>query len=52
MSRVYFASELETAATWWRIHRRDGISLGFTTHDRDLWFGGILHRAAPGMLPS
>lgn len=52
MSRVYFASDLETAATWWRIHRRDGISLGFTTHDRDLWFGGILHRAAPGMLPS
>lgn len=52
MSRVFFAGELDTAATWWRIFRRDGVALGFTTHDRDLWFDGILHRAAPGMLPS
>ena len=52
MSRVFFAEELDTAASWWRIHRRDGVTLGFTTHDRDLWFGGVLHRAAPGMLPS
>ena len=52
MSRIFFANELETAATWWRIYRRDGVTLGFTTHDRDLWFGGIRHCAAPGMLPS
>ena len=52
MSRVFFAGELETAASWWRIFRRDGVTLGFTTHDRDLWFGGVLHRAAPGLLPS
>ncbi len=50
--RSFFAAGLETAASWWRIHRRDGVTLGFTTHDRDLWFAGILHRAAPGMLPS
>ena len=52
MSRAFFASELDTAASWWRIYRKDGVTLGFTTHDRDLWFGGVLHRAAPGMLPS
>lgn len=52
MSRVFFSQDLETAASWWRIHRKDGVTLGFTTHDRDLWFGGVLHRAAPGMLPS
>ena len=52
MSRIFFASDLDTAASWWRIYRRDGVTLGFSTHDRDLWFGGILHRAAPGMLPS
>lgn len=52
MGRVFFAGALETAASWWRVHRRDGVTLGFTTHDRDLWFDGILHRAAPGMLPS
>lgn len=52
MSRVFFAGELDTVATWWRIFRRDGVCLAFTTHDRDLVFGGIRHRAAPGMLPS
>lgn len=52
MSRVFFASELEGVATFWRIHRRDGVTLGFTSHDRDLRFDGVLHRAAPGMLPS
>ena len=52
MSRTFFAAELDTAASWWRIHRKDGVTLGFTTHDRDLWFGDVLHRSAPGMLPS
>ncbi|NMW32825.1 DUF2163 domain-containing protein [Altererythrobacter sp. RZ02] len=52
MSTVFFASELEGVATYWRVFRRDGVTLGFTSHDRDLWFGGINHRAAPGMLPS
>ena len=52
MSRVYFAQELETVATFWRIERRDGVALGFTSHDCDLWFDGLLHRAAPGMVPS
>lgn len=52
MSRVFFRSELEGVATFWRILRRDGVTLGFTGHDLDLWFDGILHRAAPGMAPS
>lgn len=52
MSRVWFSQPLETVATFWRVIRRDGVALGFTAHDRDLWFGGILHRAAPGMVPS
>lgn len=52
MSRVWFAHPLETVATWWRILRRDGVTLGFVSHDRDLWFDGVLHRAAPGMVPS
>lgn len=52
MSRTFLAGELEPVASFWRIHRRDGVALGFTSHDRDLWFDGLLHRAAPGMLPS
>jgi len=52
MTRTWFSQELETVAMFWRLARRDGVTFGFTTHDRDLWFNGVLHRAAPGMLPS
>jgi len=52
MSRVFFGSELEPVAIYWRIERTDGVSLGFTSHDRDLEFNGLRYRAAPGMLPS
>ena len=52
MSRIWFSGELETVATWWRLLRADGVALGFTTHDADLWFDGIVHRATPGMVPS
>ncbi|MCK0098889.1 DUF2163 domain-containing protein [Qipengyuania sp. S6317L1] len=52
MTRTFFDRELETAATFWRIFRRDGVTLGFTSHDRDLTFGGIRHRSAPGMVPT
>ena len=52
MTRVWFSQPLETTATFWRVLRRDGVSLGFTTHDQDLWFDGVMHRATPGMLPS
>jgi len=52
MSRIWFAQDLETVATYWRIARLDGVTLGFTSHDADLWFDGILHQAAPGMMPA
>lgn len=52
MSRVFYAADLEGTATFWRIRRRDGLAVGLTSHDRDLWFDGLLHSAAPGMLPS
>jgi uncharacterized phage protein (TIGR02218 family) len=44
--------DLATIALCWRLERRDGVTLGFTTHDRDLAIGGLLYRAVPGMLPS
>lgn len=34
-----------TLAWCWRITRADGQVLGFTDHDRDLSFDGVLHRA-------
>lgn len=36
----------------WRIERRDGVTLGLTTHDRDLGIDGLIYRAAPGIRPS
>lgn len=44
--------DLTTIAFCWRVERRDGVALGFTTHDRDLAIGHLVYRAAPGMLPS
>lgn len=52
MSRVWFSAALETVAPYWRIARRDGVTLGFVAHDGDLWFDGVRHGAAPGMTPS
>lgn len=52
MSRTWFSQPLETVAMWWRVERRDGVALGFTSHDRDLMLAGLLHRTAPGMVPS
>lgn len=52
MSRAFLDRPLDTVATFWRIARSDAVALGFVTHDRDLWFGGIGHRAAPGLTPS
>ena len=49
---TWFETGLTTLAFAWRVERRDGVTLGFTSHDRDLVIGGLVHRAAPGMLPS
>ena len=44
--------EATTIALCWRIERRDGVAIGLTAHDRDLTIDGLVHRAAPGMVPS
>ena len=48
----FLDGDLLTVALCWRLERRDGVALGFTTHDRAIERGGLLYRAAPGMLPS
>ncbi|MEL7199861.1 MAG: DUF2163 domain-containing protein [Pseudomonadota bacterium] len=50
--RIFFDRALDNVATIWRIYRRDGVTLGFTSHDRNLVFDGITHLAAPGMVPA
>ena len=46
------ARDVTRLATCWRVMRRDGVALGFTSHDRDVEVGGFRYRAAPGMMPS
>ena len=45
-------SALGCLALCWRVERRDGVAIGLTTHDRDVTVDGLIHRAAPGMVPS
>ena len=48
----WLSGELTTIALCWRVERRDGVAIGLTAHDRDLAIGGMVYRAAPGMVPS
>lgn len=41
-----------TLAFCWRLERRDGVTIGLTSHDRDLTIDHVRYRAAPGMTPS
>lgn len=52
MSIPWLDGALTTMALCWRLDRADGVSIGFTAHDRDLTIGGLVYRASPGMLPS
>lgn len=44
--------ELAALAFCWRLERRDGVTIGLTSHDRDLRVGGVTYRSAPGLVPS
>ncbi|ABF53702.1 DUF2163 domain-containing protein [Sphingopyxis alaskensis] len=48
----WLRAELVTLAWCWRLSRRDGVTIGLTSHDRDLLIDGLVYRAAPGMKPS
>jgi uncharacterized phage protein (TIGR02218 family) len=52
MSDPWLVGPVTSTAYGWRLERRDGVTLGFTSHDRDVQVDGLLLRAAPGMMPS
>lgn len=45
-------SGVTTLAQAWKLTRRDGVVLGFTDHDRDLVFDGVVFRAGTGFAAS
>jgi uncharacterized phage protein (TIGR02218 family) len=52
MSDLWLAGPLTSAAYGWRLERADGVTLGFTSHDKDVVHQGLLLRASPGMKPT
>jgi uncharacterized phage protein (TIGR02218 family) len=52
MTVAWLAGELTTMALCWRLDRADGVTIGFTAHDRDLTIAGVVYRSSPGMVPS
>lgn len=51
-ARDWIEGEATSIALCWRIERRDGVTIGLTAHDRDLWIDGLEYRSAPGIAPS
>lgn len=48
----WMAEQLTTVAWCWKITRKDGAVLGFTSHDVDLTIDGVTYEAATGFTPS
>jgi uncharacterized phage protein (TIGR02218 family) len=48
----HIAGETTSVATIYKLTRRDGTVLGFTSHDRDLVLGGVTYHTAVGDAPS
>ena len=46
---AHLATGTTTLCRCWAVARRDGVTLGFTDHDNDLQFGGVLFRADSGL---
>ena len=45
----HLATGATTVCRCWAVYRKDGVVLGFTDHDLDLWFEGVLFRAGSGL---
>ena len=45
----HLESGATTVARAWLLRRRDGVTMGFTDHDRDLSFGEEIYRAGTGL---
>jgi uncharacterized phage protein (TIGR02218 family) len=49
---VWLEGPATSVAYGWRLERADGVTMGFTSHDRDVEQDGLLLRASPGMKPT
>lgn len=49
---LHLASGTTTLCSCWQVERADANVLGFTDHDQDIDFGGVVHEAATGLQAS
>lgn len=49
---TWLEGPVTSVAYGWRLERSDGVTIGFTSHDRDIVHDGLLLRASPGMEPT
>lgn len=52
MTDAWLAQSVVTVAYGWRLERKDGVTLGFTSHDKNIVIDGLLLRASPGLIPA
>lgn len=52
MTDFWLTGPVTSTAYGWRLERADGVTSGFTSHDRNVLVDGLTLRASPGMLPS
>lgn len=50
--QAHLDSGATTLCHCWKLHRADGVTMGFTDHDRDLAFDGMSFEAAAGFTAS
>ncbi|MFW0776986.1 MAG: DUF2163 domain-containing protein [Rickettsiales bacterium] len=49
---AHISGEVTTLATCWKLKRRDNVIMGFTNHDKDILFDGVVYRADTGFTPT
>jgi uncharacterized phage protein (TIGR02218 family) len=52
MMDIWLEGPVTSVAYGWRLERSDGVTLGFTSHDRNVVQNGLLLMASPGMRPT
>ncbi|HEX4874018.1 MAG TPA: DUF2163 domain-containing protein [Sphingorhabdus sp.] len=52
MTYPWLKGPVTSTAYGWRLDRNDGVSIGFTSHDRNIEIGGLVYRASPGLAPT
>ena len=50
--KTHFAGEITTYAIFWQITRTDATIMGFTSHNNDIIYDGVVYEAATGFTPS